>query len=208
MTVKRVAKEVLLGVAAVAGLACILWLLASTFFGLQMLIFQTGSMAPTMPTGTAAIGQPIPAEQINVGDVVMVEREGKLPVTHRVVSVEADPAVEGGVVLVLKGDDNEVNDPSPYRVTEAVRVVFPIPGLGTAIELGRTPLFLGLTTMFVAGLVLWVFWPSNKPKEPADEQDADGNDHDNDPHEDQQDDHRPRVLADAFYGEHHSGVTK
>ena len=208
MSVKRVAKEALLGVAAVAGLACILWLVASTFFGLQMLIFQTGSMAPTMPTGTAAIAQPVTGEQINVGDVVMVERQGQLPVTHRVMSVETDPAVDGGVILVLKGDDNEVNDPIPYHVTEAVRVVFPIPGLGTVIELGRTPLFLGLTTLLVAGLVLWAFWPASRPTEPAEAQDAEGDDHDNDPHEDQQDNDRPRVLADAFYGEHHSGVKK
>lgn len=208
MTVKRVAKEVVLGVAAVAGLLCILWLVASTFFGLQMLLFQTGSMAPTMPTGTAAIGQPIEAEQINVGDVVMVERQGQLPVTHRVMSAEMDPAVEGGVILVMKGDDNEVNDPSPYHVTEAVRVVFPIPGLGTVIEVARTPLFLGLTTMFVAGLVLWAFWPARKPEDAAeDEQDAEGDDHENDPHEDKQDDH-PRVLADAFYAERSSGVNQ
>jgi signal peptidase len=206
MTVKRVAKEVLLGVAALAGLACILWLVASTFFGLQMLIFQTGSMAPTMPTGTAAIAQPVTGEQIAVGDVVMVERQGMLPVTHRVMSVETDPAVEGGVILVLKGDDNEVTDPSPYHVTEAVRVVFPIPGLGTVIEVARTPVFLGLTTIAVAGLVLWAFWPTRKPEETAEAQDAEGDDHDNDPHEDEQDDQRPRVLADAFYGKHHSGV--
>ncbi len=47
--------------------------------------------------------------------------------------VSPDPAVDGGVILVLKGDDNEINDPSPYHVTEAVRVVLPIPGLGTVI---------------------------------------------------------------------------
>jgi signal peptidase len=201
MTVKRVVKDAVLGLAALAGLACILWLVASTFFGLQMLIFQTGSMAPTMPTGTAAIAQPITAEQINVGDVVMVERQGQLPVTHRVVSVDPDPAVDGGAILVLKGDDNEVTDPSPYHVTEAVRVVFPIPGLGTVIGLGRQPLFLGLTTMLVAGLVLWAFWPSNNPKHTAQSQDAAGDDHDDDPHEDpSQDDERPRVLADLFSG--------
>ena len=202
MTVKRVVKDAVLGIAAVAGLLCILWLVASTFFGLQMLIFQTGSMAPTMPTGTAAIAQPITAEQINVGDVVMVERQGLLPVTHRVVSAKPDPAVDGGVILVLKGDDNEVNDPSPYHVTEAVRVVFPIPGLGTVIGLSREPVFLGLTTMFVGGLVLWAFWP--KPKEAAHvaKEDAQPDDHDDDPHEDplHDNDDSPRVLADLFSG--------
>jgi signal peptidase len=171
MTVKRVVKDVVLGIAAVAGLACILWLVASTFLGLQMIIFQSGSMAPTMPTGTAAIGQPVTADEIAVGDVVMVERDGTLPVTHRVVSVEPDPAVDGGAILVLKGDDNQANDPSPYHVTEAVRVALPIPGLGTVIGLGRTPLFLGLTTMLVASLVLWAFWPSSKPKHAALKQD-------------------------------------
>jgi signal peptidase I len=207
MTVKRVVKDVVLGAAALAGLLCVLWLVASTVFGLQMLLFNTGSMAPTMPTGTAAIGQPVTADQIAVGDVVMVERPGKLPVTHRVVSVETDPAVEGGVILVLKGDDNEVNDPSPYHVTEAVRVVFPIPGLGTVIQGARTPLFLGLTTLFVAGLVLWAFWPASKPKHTAQAQDAAADDHEDDPHEDTHDD-RPRVLADAFSGEHHTGVNQ
>ena len=201
MSVKRVVKDAVLGVAAVAGLACVLWLVASTFFGLQMLIFQTGSMAPTMPTGTAAIGQPIAADQIAVGDVVMVERPGKLPVTHRVVEVSPDPSVDGGAILVLKGDDNDSNDPSPYHVTEAVRVVFPIPGLGTVIEVGRTPLFLGLTTVLVAGLVLWAFWPSSKTAASDEVSDDENNDHDDDPHEDSpHDDGRPRVLADLFSG--------
>jgi signal peptidase len=197
MSVRSVTKDVVLGVAAVAGLACILWLLASTFLGLRMLVFQTGSMAPTMPTGTAAIAQPVKGEDIAVGDVVMVERPGLLPVTHRVMSVEPDPAVDGGVVLVLKGDANQVNDPSPYHVTGAVRVVFPIPGLGYVIELGKTPLFLGLTTLGLAGLVLWAFWPA-RPSDDAEEQ-RDETDHDDDPHEDQEPD-GPRVLADLFSG--------
>jgi hypothetical protein len=119
-----------------------------------------------------------------------------------VVEVSPDPAVDGGAILVLKGDDNEVNDPSPYHVTEAVRVVFPIPGLGTVIGLGRTPLFLGLTTMFVAGLVLWAFWPASKPQHTAEAQGAGGDDHDDDPHEDTKSDNddSPRVLADLFSG--------
>jgi hypothetical protein len=55
--------------------------------------------------------------------------------------------------------------------------------------------------MFVAGLVLWAFWPSNKPKHTAQPQDAAADDHDDDPHEDQSpDDDSPRVLADLFSG--------
>lgn len=159
MTAKRVAKDALLGLAGLVGLACILWLLASSLFGASLVVFRTGSMAPTMPTGTAAIAVPVAGTDITVGDVVMVARDGGLPVTHRVMSVDPDPGVEGGVVLALRGDANDVNDPAMYNVTEAVKIVFPVPGLGTAVELSRTPLFLGTATMFVAALVVWAFWP-------------------------------------------------
>ena len=59
MSVRSVTKDVVLGVAAVAGLACILWLLASTFLGLRMLVFQTGSMAPPKPPGPPRPGGPL-----------------------------------------------------------------------------------------------------------------------------------------------------
>ena len=162
MTAKRVAKDALLGLAGLVGLACILWLLASALFGASLVVFRTGSMAPTMPTGTAAIAVPIAGADIAPGDVVMVARDGGLPVTHRVMTVDPDPGVDGGVVLSLRGDANDVDDPAIYHVTEAVKIVFPVPGLGTAVELSRTPLFLGAATMLVAALVVWAFWPKRQ----------------------------------------------
>ena len=169
MTAKRVAKDALLGLAGVAGLACILWLLASTLLGASFVVFRTGSMAPTMPTGTAAIALPVAGEDITVGDVVMVERDGVLPVTHRVVSVEPDLETDGGVLLELRGDANETSDQERYAVTEARRIIFPVPGLGTAIELSRTPLFIGTATLLVATLVVWAFWPRRPDDEAADD---------------------------------------
>lgn len=171
MTINRVAKDALLGLAGLVGLACILWLLASALFGASLVVFRTGSMAPSMPTGTAAIAVPIAGTDIAPGDVVMVVREGGLPVTHRVMAVEPDPQTEGGVLLELRGDDNTVNDPEAYRVTEAAKILFPIPGLGTAVELSRTPLFLGAATMLVAGLVVWAFWPRRQEDGAGDDAD-------------------------------------
>lgn len=156
----RVGREVLLAMAALAGLACVLWFVASTFLGWTVVEFRTGSMAPTMPTGTAAIAVPVKGEDISVGDVVLVERQGQLPVTHRVVSVEPLP---NGAELVLKGDVNEAPDPAPYQVEEALQIVFPVPALGTVLSVTRQPVALGITTIAVAGLVLWVFWPRPRP---------------------------------------------
>jgi signal peptidase len=166
---RRVLKDVLMGLAGIAGLISIIWLVASALFGVQLVVFKTGSMSPSMPTGTAALANPISAAQIAVGDVLMVQREGSaLPVTHRVVSVEQDPDVEEGRIIVMRGDDNDVNDQFPYRVTEAHRVFFSVPGLGALLASARTPLFLGGTTLAVAALVIWAFWPGKRDESDAD----------------------------------------
>jgi len=157
---RRVIKDGVLTLAGLAGLLSLLWLAAGALFGLSLIIFQTGSMSPTMPIGTAAIVRPIPAADIAVGDVVTIRREGApLPVTHRVVSVEVDPQVEGGRLVVMRGDANDVDDQFPYRVTTAELVVFSVPGAGRVLLALRTPLFVGGATLLVTLLVLWAFWP-------------------------------------------------
>ena len=50
-------------------------------------MFKTGSMSPTITAGSVALVREIPASEINVGDVVTVDREDALPVTHRVTSI-------------------------------------------------------------------------------------------------------------------------
>lgn len=157
---RRVLKDVVLGLAGLAGLACILWFIAGLVFGASIVIFRTGSMEPTIPTGSAAVVTAVAASDIAVGDVLTVDRaDSALPVTHRVVSIAHDPAVDGGRIIVLRGDANPVNDPDPYHLTEAKRVVFSVPAVGTMLRVSTTPLFLGSTTLIVAALMVWAFWP-------------------------------------------------
>lgn len=160
-------KDVVLSLAGLAGLGTVLWLLASSLLGFQLIIFQTGSMSPSLPTGTAALAVPVRADQIEVGDVVTVPRPGAdIPVTHRVVSVDSDPADAASRIIELQGDANETKDADPYMVSTALRIVFPVPGLGSAIATARQPLFLGATTLAVAALIVWAFWPAT-PRVPA-----------------------------------------
>ncbi len=79
--------EVLLWLAAVGGAICIVVVLAAVFFNVTLIMFKTGSMEPTIPTGSLAVVQEIPASEVAVGDIVTVDRPGQLPVTHRVTSV-------------------------------------------------------------------------------------------------------------------------
>lgn len=158
---RTVAQEVLFAVAGIAGLIAVVWLIASLVFGYSIIIFQTGSMSPTMPTGALAIEHTISAAKIRVGDVVTVADPGHdLPVTHRVVSIAPDPQLSEGRLLKLKGDDNLTADQFAYPVTSAKRVLLSAPALGTFLIALHQPLFVGVATLLVAFLVLGAFWPA------------------------------------------------
>jgi signal peptidase len=162
------AKSTLFAVAGIAGLLSILWLIAALVFGLSIIVFKTGSMAPTMPTGSAAVTRSIPASEIRVGDVVTVPVPGKtLPVTHRVYSVKPYAAVPGDRILVLKGDDNLTPDQIPYTVGRVKLVIFAVPGAGTALAILQTAPFVGVATLLVASLLFWAFWPSGGSATPT-----------------------------------------
>jgi signal peptidase I len=156
-----------LAVAGCLGMLCILWLIASLVFGFSAIVFKTGSMAPTMPTGSVALEQPISAANIRVGDVVTVPVPGQvLPVTHRVVKVSRDPANGNDRILILKGDANLTADQIPYTVSGAKLVLASMPVGGTILALLHLPLFIGITCLLVAALLFWAFWPSrtNEPR--------------------------------------------
>ena len=75
----------------------------------------TGSMRPTMPPGTLVVVKPVKPEQIRVGDVLtyQIESGKKAVATHRVERVEITLA--GKYSFIMKGDANDVSDPSPVR---------------------------------------------------------------------------------------------
>ena len=157
------AQQACLNAASVVGALAILWFLLSLLLGWSLVLFKTGSMAPSYPTGAAAVAVPVTADEIEPGDVVTVPRAaGGLPVTHRVVSV-ADPGTgDGARELVLKGDDNATQDLEVYTVTEADKVVVGAPYVGYAVTLLAQPKTLAILTTVVAVLTVWVFWPRDE----------------------------------------------
>lgn len=154
----KVLGELLLWCAAAAGVVCLVLVVLAYTMNITLIMFRTGSMAPAIPAGSVAVVQRVPASDISVGDVVTVDREGLLPVTHRVTSVEAgtDAATR---VITLRGDANAADDPLPYEV-ESVRIVrFSVPGLAPVIAAFGNPFVLGTLTVGASLLVVWAFWP-------------------------------------------------
>lgn len=95
--------------------------------GLRPLVVRSGSMEPVIATGGMVLVRTVAASEIEVGDVVAVDRPDHTRVIHRVVSVQHRGAA---AQLALKGDANTDNDPVPVVVTTAGRLVFTAPWLG------------------------------------------------------------------------------
>ncbi|MDQ0574512.1 signal peptidase I [Agromyces albus] len=156
----HVSGEVVLTLLAAGGAACILLVLAAVWFGASVILFSTGSMTPTIPAGSAALVREIPASEVEVGDVVTVDRPDALPITHRVVAIEGTGAVRE---LTLRGDANPTDDPFPYSVSHVREVIFSVPGIASAIDAAGNPVPLATVTVLMAGLVTWAFWPRREP---------------------------------------------
>ena len=151
-----------LAVAAALGAVCIVLAIAAVLFDVRIVMFRTGSMSPTIPAGSAAVVHGIPAAEIRVGDVVMVERAGQLPVTHRVVGVDPIPGADDARSIRMRGDANDVDDPMPYEVREVRRVVLALPGVAPVLVALGTPWVMGGVTIAATSLIVVVFWPRRR----------------------------------------------
>lgn len=157
----------LLTVLAALGIVCIVATIAAFALNISLIMFKTGSMSPTIPTGSLAVVRQIPASEVRIGDVTTVTRgEGQLPVTHRVVS--SIPIGEGVYSIEMKGDANDSADSQPYKVTEVRKVLWHAPGLAYAVSAISQPKYMAGITVATALLVVWAFWPrkqSTRPQE-------------------------------------------
>ncbi len=142
------------------GVVCILLTIASAVLGLRPLVFQSGSMSPTITTGALAISQRVDASSLEKGQIVSVPTSTGSRVTHRIVGVthEGDTAI-----LRLRGDANQATDSTPYRVTHADRVLFDVPGVGYAVGWMSGPIGLFLLGLYAAFLLSVLLKRSPEP---------------------------------------------
>lgn len=160
------AKTVIGAVAALFGLLAIFWLLLSPVLGLSLVAFATGSMSPTIPQGALALAREVPASDLEVGSVAMLQRPGERPISHRILAVAADPADADSRIITMQGDDNPVPDPEPYAVTSGRVILAAVPGGAAAFAFLRSPIAMGLLTAGAAALVLRAFWPTPTDRAP------------------------------------------
>lgn len=154
-------EDCVLTILATLGVVCIAATIAAFALNISLIMFKTGSMSPTIPAGSLAVVQEIPASEIRVGDITTISRgEGRLPVTHRVVSTT--PVGDGRYSIEMKGDANDGPDPQPYVISEAKTVLWHIPGLAYIVATVSEPIYMAGITLAASLLVVWAFWPRKR----------------------------------------------
>lgn len=143
--------QVALWFGAILGLLSIVLAVATFAFGVQPLVFRSGSMSPEIKAGALAFAKEMPASQVLVGDVVSVVDTDGRRVTHRVTATTKPDGVSGAVELTLKGDANKDADADPYIVNTVDKVVFDLPYAGYVASWLSGPI-----GMFLAGLIVAV----------------------------------------------------
>lgn len=144
-------------VAAAAGLLLAL-VVVPKVAGWVPLTILTGSMEPTIPTGSQIVVEPLEGEAdaagLQIGDVVtfMPFPEDATLVTHRIVS--RGTSTDGTVSFTTQGDANDAADPWTLTATQLrghVRYHVPYAGyIATALDPGQKQLGIKLAA---AGLV-------------------------------------------------------
>lgn len=160
--------DALTWIIAIIGLTCVLSLLAAAFFGISIMLFASGSMAPTIPENSATLAVATKASSIQIGDVVSVDREeGQLPITHRVIAIDSVPGNDAARSISMKGDANDSADIAPYEVTDVRRVVFVMPGLAPWVQALADLRVLGTIATISAMLIVRAFIRPHPPEHHA-----------------------------------------
>ena len=122
--------EVLLTLGAVVGVGVAGITVMAAQSGMRPLVVRSGSMEPTIATGSMILVQEVGASEIKVGDILAVERSDHTQVTHRVLAItpRGDTAE-----LTMKGDANEDPDPVPVTVRHAYRLTWQVPMVGKTL---------------------------------------------------------------------------
>ena len=119
----------------------------------QILVVQSGSMAPAIKMGSMVVVKP--AESYAINDVITFGEMGKdkTPITHRIHDIRVQ---EGKSIYITKGDANEDIDQKEISGNEVIgKVLFDIPYLGYAVDTAKKP--WGFAALIIIPALIIVF---------------------------------------------------
>jgi signal peptidase len=106
---RRIISLLILAFVAVVVVGLLALTVGPRIFPYQALVVRSGSMAPTIPTGSVVFYHKLSADKVKVGQIIVFNRPGQAGerVTHRVYKIETGPT---GKYFITKGDANGAAD--------------------------------------------------------------------------------------------------
>ena len=125
-------------------------------FGIGSAVVLSGSMEPELSTGDLIFI--VEKENYEVGDVI-VYQDGKIIVTHRIISISEEE-------VITRGDANNTDD-APIKMEHIKgKVAFAIPLLGYLVNIIKTP----IGTIVIIGLAVYLLERSFHSEKEKDKQ--------------------------------------
>jgi signal peptidase I len=158
----RIASWLVIALATIIALGLLAITVGPRFLPYQALIVRSGSMAPTIPTGSVVFYKHKDAAAVKVGDVIVFNRPGVAneKVTHRVYKIGNSAT---GRYAITKGDAN--GTPDDWQVPLQGKgwvAAFHIPTVGYALvdlqsTIGRL-LLLIIPALALGAITLYEIW--------------------------------------------------
>jgi signal peptidase len=164
----RIASWLLVAAATAIALGLIAVSIGPRFLPYQALVVRSGSMSPTIPTGSVVFYRKVNASNVKVGDVIVFDKPGQQneKVTHRVFKISNGPT---GRYFTTKGDANGA--PDDWRVPAIGTgwvANFHVPTLGYVLaDLQSTTarlLLLVIPALLLGMITLYEIWREREPR--------------------------------------------
>lgn len=127
-------------------------------FGYELMVVLSGSMEPTIQTGSVIAVKPTTDPGgYEAGDVITfhTSADPNTFITHRI--IEVDGASKTGVQYVTKGDNNDAQDPAPVPAERVIAhyADFTVPWVGYIAEFSKSR--FGIVLLFIVpGVILMI----------------------------------------------------
>jgi signal peptidase I len=120
-------------------LAVLLAAAAPLALGDRSYVVKSGSMAPEIETGDVLVVEPVPADSVEVGEIVTFDNPdaGGQLTSHRVRAIEA---TDEGLRFTTQGDSNTADERWSIAAAGTVgRALYRVPKLGFAVNVIQSP---------------------------------------------------------------------
>jgi signal peptidase len=158
----RILSWILFVAAAIVAVALLAVTIGPRVLPYQALVVRSGSMSPTIPTGSIAFYKKVQATNVKVGDIIVFDKPGQTSekVTHRVFKISNGA---NGRYFTTKGDANGAPDDWQVPAVGTGWVErFHVPAVGYALAglqstLARLLLLL-IPALALGGITLYEIW--------------------------------------------------